>query len=79
MLALTDPDAPNLVPINLVPLDAYADLKPSYLKIDIEGRGRRARRGTQGYQAEPSDVHRSPLHVRLLAILVSSGTPRAEL
>jgi FkbM family methyltransferase len=36
-VSLTDANAPDLISIDLVPLDSYAALKPSYLKIDVEG------------------------------------------
>jgi FkbM family methyltransferase len=36
-VSLTDANAPDLISIDLISLDTYAALKPSYLKIDVEG------------------------------------------
>jgi FkbM family methyltransferase len=36
-VSLAEANAPDLISIDLVPLDDYAALKPSYLKIDVEG------------------------------------------
>jgi FkbM family methyltransferase len=47
-VSLADPNAPDLISIDLVPLDTYAALKPSYLKIDVEGAEVDALAGAQG-------------------------------